>query len=404
MKKKTFMSILLVSVILAVSIVCGGIENENEAVKEVIEGAYINGFFLKGDARAIEKGFHSKCEVIGFRYIDIKKQPISYWIDHYKKNPGPSYKDATYKFLSISVTERMASAVVEVRADKEVTFTAHLSLFKLKNGWKIVSKVVYRHGYQVPKDKRTTKIDPAVYDTYVGRYTTEQGLELIVTRTDNHLFIQDPMNRKMEFFPESETTFFSKIIGSTVTFEKDKNGEVIQLRLSSQATKKGKKFEITARRLIPKVSVFSGKIKYFKMSEVAAGPFNSRESALKKYGNRLPQDLEIVQASPRGMVKGWFLLKAEPVVSTKDLESVNRGISPDGNPAISLSFKLESAEKMKAYTTANRGKRLAILLDNRVISAPVIGGVIYKHSMITGNFTIDDVNELIIQLKIAINK
>ena len=402
MKKTRFLVILMV--ILAVSIRCGNMDKEKETVKKIIVDAYINGFFLKGDAKAIEKGFHPKCEVVRFRYMDIHKQPISYWIDHYKKYPGPSYKDAVYQFRSLTVMERIANAVVEVQATKELTFTACFSLFKLKEGWKIVSKAVYLHGYQVPKERKAVKIDPAVYDAYVGRYTTKQGLELTVTSSGNRLFIQDPVNRKMEFFPESETTFFSKVVESTVTFEKDKKGVVTKLRLRSHTAKEGKILEITARRLIPKVAVLSGKIKHFKMSEVVAGPFDSRQSALKKYGNQLPEGLEIAPASPKGMVKGWFLLKSDPIVSTMDLESVNRGTSPRGEPAIGISFKPESAEKMKAYTTANRGKRLAIMLDNQVISAPVIGGVISKNSMITGHFTMDEVSELIMQLKIAIKR
>jgi hypothetical protein len=383
---------------------CGNMDKEKETVKKVIVDAYINGFFLKGDAKAIEKGFHPKCEIVQFRYMDIHKQPISHWIDHYKKYPGPSYKDAVYQFRSLTVVERIANAVVDVQATKELTFTACFSLFKLKEGWKIVNKVVYRNGYQVPKDRKAAKINPAVYDAYVGRYTTKQGLELTVTSSGNRLFIQDPVNREMEFFPESETTFFSKVVESTVTFEKDKTGVVTKLRLRSQTAKDGKILEITARRLIPKVAVFSGKIKHFKMSEVVAGPFDSKKSAMKKYGNQLPEDMEIAPASPKGSAKGWFLLKAEPIVSTKDLESVDRGKDPLGVPAISISFKPEAAEKMKAYTTANRGKRVAIMLDNQVISAPAIAGVISKNSMIRGHFTLDEVNEIIVQLKIAINK
>lgn len=174
MRQRIFIFILLV--ILAVSMGCSGTVSEKDAVKKVIVDAYINGFFLKGDAEAIEKGFHPKCEMVQFLYIDIYKQPISHWINHYKKYPGPSYKDAVYRFRSPTVTERIANAVVEVQATKELTYTAHFSLFKLKEGWKIVNKVAYQHGYQVPKKRKVAVVDPSVYDAYIGRYTTKQGL------------------------------------------------------------------------------------------------------------------------------------------------------------------------------------------------------------------------------------
>jgi hypothetical protein len=399
--KKTFFVLVLI-VIWSVSMVQGSAEEE--AVKKAIVDAYINGFFLKGNAVAIEKGFHRKCETVQFRYIDINKQPISYWIDHYKKYPGPSFKDAVYKFCSLTVSERIANAVVEVQASKEMIFTALLSLYKLKEGWKIVSNVVYQHGYQVPKEHKIAVVDPSVYDDFSGRYTTDNGLELIVTKSGNRLFVRDPLHPEMEFFPESETTFFSKFVESTITFARDKKGVVTRLILRSHKPGSSEKIEITARRIIPKVAVLSDKIKYFKMSEVAAGPFDSKESALKQYGKQFSRDLEIAAASPKGMVKGWFLVKSKPIVSTKDLESVSRGRDPRGNPAVSVLFKSESAENLRVYTTANQGKRLAIMLDNQVISAPVIGGVISKASIISGHFSIDEVNELILQLKLAINK
>ena len=72
------------------------------------------------------------------------------------------------------------------------------------------------------------------------------------------------------------------------------------------------------------------------------------------------------------------------MVSTKDLETVGRVTSPQGTPAIDFSLKPAAAEKLKAYTTANQGKEVAIMLDNQVINAPRIGGVISKRGMING--------------------
>lgn len=406
MKKTKFMVILMV--ILVVSIGCSGMEKEEKAVKKVIEDAYMKGLFPKLNVEAVKKGYHKGCDFISYSYIGIVKRSMDEWLDFIMKNHSePEEGEITHKFLSLTVTNRIASAVLETHIAGRRETTTNLTLYKLKEGWKIVSDVIYWHGFDVPEDRKTMNLDPAFYDTLTGRYVTDKGLEFVVSKTGNQLFIQMqiPKHPKLELFPQSETVYFNKDINITVTFtgaaSPTPKGKMKQLVFRTGPTGR---WDLVARHLIPKVAVFSGKIKHFKMSEVVSGPFDSQQSALKQYGNQLPDELEIAAASPKGMVKGWFLLKAEPIVGTKDLESVNRGTSPHGEPAISISFKLESAEKMKAYTTANRGKRLAILLDNQVISAPVIGGVISKDSMITGHFTMDEVNEIIMQLKIAIKR
>jgi hypothetical protein len=409
MKKVMFR--LILSLIVALSLTCtssSNLETEKAAVKKVIEDAYMNGLFPKLNVEAVKKGYHKDCDFISYSYIGIVKRSMDEWLDYIIKNHSePEEGEVTHKFLSLTVTNRIASAVMETHIAGRRETTTNLTLYKLKEGWKIVSDVIYWHGFDVPKDRKTVNLDPALYDALTGRYVTDKGLELVVSKTGNQLFIQMqiPKHPKLELFPQSETVYFNKDINVTVTFagaaSTTPKGKMTQLVFRTGPTGR---WDLGARRLVPKVAVFSGKIKHFKMSEVVAGPFDSQKSALKQYGNQLPDDLEIAPPSPKGMVKGWFLLKAEPIVSTKDLESVNRDKDPLGIPAISISFKPESAEKMKAYTTANRGKRLAIMLDNQVISAPAIAGVISKNSMIRGHFTLDEVNEIIMQLKIAINK
>ncbi|NIM12374.1 MAG: hypothetical protein GTO45_09690 [Candidatus Aminicenantes bacterium] len=409
MKKVMFR--LILSLTVALSLTCASrnnLETEKAAVKKVIEDAYMNGLFPKLNVEAVKKGYHKDCSFISYSFIGIVKRSMDEWLDYIIKNHSePEEGEVTHKFLSLTVTNRTASAVMETHIAGRREITTNLTLYKLKEGWKIVSDVIYWHGFDVPKDRKTVNLDPALYDALTGRYVTGNGLEFVVSKTGDQLFIQMqiPKHPKLELFPQSETVYFNKDINVTVTFaggaSPTPKGKMTQLVFRTGPTGH---WDLVARRMIPKVAVFSGKIQHFKMSEVVAGPFDSQESAMKKYGNQLPDDLEIAPASPKGMVKGWFLLKAEPIVSTKDLESVNRGTSPHGEPAISISLKPESAEKMKAYTTANQGKRLAIMLDNQVISAPVIGSVISKDSMITGHFTTDEVSELIIQLKIAINK
>lgn len=398
---------LILALIVVFALTCVGSDNaekEKAAVKKVIEDVYVNGLSPKLDVEAVKKGYHKDCVFISYSFIGIVKRSMDEWLDYVKKNnPEPGERKITHKFLSLTVTNRIASAMMEIHIAGRRELTTHLILYKLKDGWKIVSDVIYWHGFDVPKDRKAVNLDPALYDGLTGRYITEKDLEFVVSKTGNQLFIQmqAPKHPKLELFPQSETVYFNKDINVTVTFEGMASSKVTQLVFRTGPTGR---WDLVARRMKPKVAVFSSRRKDFKISEVVAGPFGSKKSALEKYGKQLPEDLEIAPASPKGMAKGWFVLKVGPVIGTRDLETVNRTSDQFGSPAIAFSLKPESAEKLKAYTTANQGKRLAIMLDNQVLSAPTIAGVISKNGLITGNFTIEEVNEIVMLLKIAINE
>jgi len=71
-----------------------------------------------------------------------------------------------------------------------------------------------------------------------------------------------------------------------------------------------------------------------------------------------------------------------------------------GNPYVALSFKPEGTRIFDRLTGANVGRRLAIVLDEKVQSAPIIrerisGG----QAQITGSFTVDEANDLALVLR-----
>lgn len=71
-----------------------------------------------------------------------------------------------------------------------------------------------------------------------------------------------------------------------------------------------------------------------------------------------------------------------------------------GTPVVSFRFNSAGARKFAGVTTKFVGRRLAIVLDGKVISAPVIEGPILGGSgIIKGNFTIKSANELAILLR-----
>ncbi|MEM8893012.1 MAG: protein translocase subunit SecDF [Bacteroidota bacterium] len=64
-------------------------------------------------------------------------------------------------------------------------------------------------------------------------------------------------------------------------------------------------------------------------------------------------------------------------------------------PSISMQMNAEGAKKWRRLTSENIGKRVAIVLDNFVYSAPMVQGEIPNgNSQITGNFTLEEAKDL----------
>ena len=78
------------------------------------------------------------------------------------------------------------------------------------------------------KEPEAIKVDPKIYDTYVGQYEIEAGMVLEVIKKDNRLWAKVG-EQKMELFPESATKYFTKAAPVRVTFIKDDRGKVIQV-------------------------------------------------------------------------------------------------------------------------------------------------------------------------------
>lgn len=70
-----------------------------------------------------------------------------------------------------------------------------------------------------------------------------------------------------------------------------------------------------------------------------------------------------------------------------------------GDPAVAIEFTPEGADKFEKLTENNVGKPLPILLDNQIVSAPVVQDKITGgQAQISGDFTLDEAKDLAIQL------
>lgn len=96
-----------------------------------------------------------------------------------------------------------------------------------------------------------------------------------------------------------------------------------------------------------------------------------------------------------------YVLHDSPVVTGEDLVDASQSFDSQNNePVIAFRFNLSGARKFGKFTTENIGAPFAILLDNKVLSAPVIQSAIPSGTgQISGRFTVESANNLAIQLR-----
>jgi preprotein translocase subunit SecD len=132
-----------------------------------------------------------------------------------------------------------------------------------------------------------------------------------------------------------------------------------------------------------------------ELRHVISGPFTAKEEALTAYNGTLPEGLNILKTNSRRMERGYYVVKAYPVITGRDLEKVRRSKDAYGAPNIAFTLTSAGAARFRKYTAANIGQKLAIVLDNKIESVPVIQSVISDEGVITGRFTIEEAEDLV---------
>jgi len=142
-----------------------------------------------------------------------------------------------------------------------------------------------------------------------------------------------------------------------------------------------------------------------ELTLVEGGPASTREQLLTATGGMVPSDAEVLPGvtsaaagqAPPGVV--YYLLKKTPVVSGRDLRNARPSIDENNRPAVQFYLKADGATRFGQFTGGNIGRYLAIVLDERVITAPVIEGRITDEGRISGSFTQQEANDLALTLR-----
>jgi protein-export membrane protein SecD len=98
---------------------------------------------------------------------------------------------------------------------------------------------------------------------------------------------------------------------------------------------------------------------------------------------------------------GTIPVEKQVMVSGEDLVDAQPGFDQrTGEPEVSFRFNLRGGQRFGQVTSDNVGRPFAIVLDNVVISAPrILGPITGGQGRITGNFTVEQANNLAVLLR-----
>ena len=147
--KKVMLIIALFSTIV---LTAQNVEQEIEAIKKVIQTAYVEGLQNEGDADKIDSGIHPDFNLLGIdKGNAMWKYSIADWKDNVVKKrkdgklPLTGNKIVSIKFKNIDVTGTAAMAKIEFFIGDKLTYVDYISLYKFEDGWKMVNKIFYKY-------------------------------------------------------------------------------------------------------------------------------------------------------------------------------------------------------------------------------------------------------------------
>jgi preprotein translocase subunit SecD len=135
---------------------------------------------------------------------------------------------------------------------------------------------------------------------------------------------------------------------------------------------------------------------------VEGGPAPDQATLLSGRGGVVPTGMEVVPGMsevPGDTSRVYYLVRQVAAVAGQDLRNARPTLDEFNQPAISFTLRSDAAARFGRTTRENIGRQLAIILDNQVVSAPVIESQINAEGRITGRFTQQEATDLALVLR-----
>ncbi|MEW6214970.1 MAG: protein translocase subunit SecD [Nitrospirota bacterium] len=293
--------------------------------------------------------------------------------------------------------------VFEVEGDKavEITTDRYASTLRDLFAKKKITVDISRSGLNITVSPSNIEIRKVVEDNYPTLIPVETGNRLVYKLSD-----KEARRIKEGAADQALETIRNRIdqfgVAEPTIHRQGENEIVVQLP--------GVKDPKRAIDLIGKTAQLEFKLVDDEAKVAAEIPQSitpgEEENLLKQFTEKIPEGDEIlfekkVNRETGAVRKIPILLKKQAVLTGDLLSEAKVNIDSRFNePYVSLSFNATGAKLFEEITGANVKKRLAIILDNTVYSAPVIQEKISGgNAQITGHFSMEEARDLSIVLR-----
>jgi hypothetical protein len=163
----------------------------------------------------------TKAELVKSFRLPPSEAKITREIEDFKVSGSGDVAVANYRLI-----ER-----VEIAGQKKGAEYLYTDTFVRRDGrWQMMAS----HATGLEPERKVAKIDPSIYDAYVGQYELSPTLIFSVRREGDKLIGTPPNGREVELLPENESTFFVEGLSVRTVFVKDASGQVTQMIFRGQ--------------------------------------------------------------------------------------------------------------------------------------------------------------------------
>jgi preprotein translocase subunit SecD len=145
-----------------------------------------------------------------------------------------------------------------------------------------------------------------------------------------------------------------------------------------------------------RVKELIGTAAVLEICDVQEGPFPSQEAARAQHGGVLPLNTKLVKALPRAGNQGeeWYLLTKSPVITGRDMRNARPGQDEYRKWETEFTLSPDGGKRFAAYTEGHVGSKLAVVLDNNIVSVATIQSRIEDSGRITNLGSEDEAVDL----------
>jgi protein-export membrane protein SecD/preprotein translocase SecF subunit len=302
----------------------------------------------------------------------------------------------------------------------------------LRGGSQIVMQIQVQDAFKVEADGSIERLKSALRDAQVAYAAIERNELSVETAGDIRITVKGVSSGQTATFRRITT----EILGNDWTFATEGPSE-LQLRLRPEAARRLREETVTQSiatfdRRINGLGVADTSIQrrgggesaevliqlpglddplrvksmlqtaaLLELSSVVAGPFSSTAAAYDAHNGILPPNSKLARGlGSAAEPEVWWLLARSPVVTGRDLRDARPqpGDLP-GRWDTDFLLTPAAAERFGQFTEANINQRLAIVLDNVVLSAPLIENRIQDRGRIIGASSRQEATDLALNLR-----